>query len=118
MHLKGSKKILANKWFSETFISKNILTITRRIKLIVKTVKVSNKGQISIPLEIREKSGINKGDELMLMQEGKRILIESAGNAGKKLEDDFSDLLKLSEKSLFKLWDNKEDQIWNKYLKK
>lgn len=28
-------------------------------------------------------------------------------------EDDFSDLLKLSEISLKNLWDNKEDEIWN-----
>ena len=82
--------------------------------MIVKTVKVSNKGQISIPLEIRERTGINKGDELMLLQEGNKILIEAAVNVTKKVKDDFSDILKLSEKSLIKLWDNKSDEIWNK----
>ena len=86
--------------------------------MIVKTVKVSSKGQISIPLEMREETGINKGDELILVQEGKKILIETVGKISKKIEDDFSDLIKLSEKSLTKLWDNKSDEIWNKYLKK
>ena len=89
-----------------------------RTKMIVKTVKVSNKGQISIPLEIREETGISKGDELILIQAGKKILIEAAGNVSKKAEDDFSDIIKLSEKSLIKLWDNKSDEIWNKYLRK
>ena len=89
-----------------------------RTKMIVKTVKVSNKGQISIPLEIREQTGISKGDELILIQSGKKILIEAAGNVSKKAEDDFSDIIKLSEKSLIKLWDNKSDEIWNGYLRK
>ena len=86
--------------------------------MIVKTVKVSNKGQISIPLEVRKETGINKGDELILVQEGKKILIEVAREVSKDVKDDFSDLLKLSEKSLLKLWDNKADNVWNKYLKK
>lgn len=29
-------------------------------------------------------------------------------------EDDFSDLLKLTEISLKKVWDNEEDNIWDK----
>ena len=86
--------------------------------MIVKTVKVSDKGQISIPLEIREETGIGKGDELIIIQSGKKILIESARNASKKAEDDFSDIIKFSDKSLMKLWDNKSDEIWNKYLRK
>jgi len=34
-----------------------------------------------------------------------------------KSKDDFKDLLKLSELSLKKVWDNEEDEIWNEYLK-
>ena len=33
-------------------------------------------------------------------------------------DDDSSDLIKLSEQSLKEVWDNEEDEIWNKYLKK
>jgi len=98
----------------ETFISKNILTIDMKIK----TVKVSEKGQIAIPLEIREATGIQQGDELLMVQEGKRILVEPAPKVHQHIKDDFSDLLKLSEKSLMCMWDNKEDDIWNRYLKK
>ena len=33
-------------------------------------------------------------------------------------EDDFSDLIKISEKSLTNLWDNESDEIWNSYWTK
>ncbi|MBI2141069.1 AbrB/MazE/SpoVT family DNA-binding domain-containing protein [Candidatus Woesearchaeota archaeon] len=76
----------------------------------VKTVKMSEKGQIAIPLEIREAIGLKKGDELLLLQEGERVFIEKATSA---LKDEFEPLLKASEKTLKKLWDNKFDEVWN-----
>ena len=85
--------------------------------MLVKTVKVSDKGQIAIPQEMREGTGIRKGDELILVQDGKKIMIELAAKVTKQVKDDFSDLLKLSEKSLMNVWDNKEDEVWNQYLK-
>lgn len=83
----------------------------------MKTVRVSEKGQIAIPSDMREHIGIKKGDTLVLIQEGNKILIEPAGRMSKQMGEDFSDLLKLSEKSLLRLWDNKEDEVWDKYLK-
>ena len=34
-----------------------------------------------------------------------------------KIEDDFRDILKFSELALKEVWNNKEDDIWNSYLK-
>jgi len=56
----------------EKYISKNFLTKF----MIIKTVKVSDKGQIAIPLDIRKINGINKGDNLIIIQEKGKILIE------------------------------------------
>ena len=78
--------------------------------MIVKTVKMSEKGQIAIPLEIREAIGLKRGDELLLLQEGEKVFIEKATSA---LKDEFEPLLKASEKTLKKLWDNKFDEVWN-----
>ena len=83
--------------------------------MIIKTVKVSDKGQIAIPLNIRKISGINKGDSLIIIQEKGKILIEKASE---RIKDDFSDILRFSEESLKEVWDNEEDNIWNQYLKK
>lgn len=72
-----------------------------------KIVKVSDKGQISLPISIRESTGIKKGDDVLLIKKGRTILIE------KIKESDFRDLLKHSEKVAEKLWGNKEDDIWD-----
>lgn len=81
--------------------------------MIVKTVKVSDKGQISIPRDIRESAGIKKGTELVIIQENSKILIEKIEVIPKILKDDFRDLLTHSEKIAKKLWDNEADEIWN-----
>jgi antitoxin PrlF len=72
-----------------------------------KIVKVTDKGQISIPIDFRSSVGISTGDELIVIRNGKTILIK------KVKEYDFSDLLKHSEKVADKLWDNEEDAIWD-----
>lgn len=86
--------------------------------MIVKTIKVSEKGQIAIPQSIREEVGIDKGDVLIIVQDNGRILLEKAKKISTKMIDDFKDLLKFSEISLKSVWDNKQDDIWNSYLKK
>lgn len=79
----------------------------------IKTVKVSDKGQIAIPQDIRENVGIQKGDELILVQEGDKIMVRKAREIGEKTKDDFKDLLRHSEKVAKKLWENKADEVWN-----
>lgn len=72
-----------------------------------KIIKVTDKGQISLPVKIREMLNIKQGDELIVKQNDDSIVIR------KIKKDDFSDLLKHSEKVAEKLWGNKEDEIWN-----
>jgi len=70
-------------------------------------IKVTDKGQISIPTELRKFIGINTGDELIVIRDGETICLK------KVKKDDFKDLLKHSEKAVNKLWNNKEDEIWD-----
>lgn len=84
---------------------------------MISTVKVSEKGQIAIPQSIREILRIQRGDELIILQSGEKILLEKSKRIEESMKDEFSDMLKLSEKSLGEIWDNKEDEIWNSYLK-
>ena len=73
----------------------------------VKIIKVTDKGQISLPVGFRESLNIYQGDELLATKTDDAIVIK------KVKKDDFSDLLKHSERVAKKLWDNKEDEIWN-----
>ncbi|MEK6917508.1 MAG: AbrB/MazE/SpoVT family DNA-binding domain-containing protein [Nanoarchaeota archaeon] len=73
----------------------------------VKIIKVTDKGQISLPIGMRESLKINNGDELIIAKNEDSIVIK------KIRRSDFSDLLKHSEKVAKKLWSNKEDEIWN-----
>ena len=45
---------------------------------MIKTIKVSDKGQISIPQNFRESLGIVKGDDLTIFQINGKILIEKS----------------------------------------
>ena len=72
-----------------------------------KIIKVTDKGQISLPVRIRNSLNISRGDELFVTQNDNSIVIK------KIKRDDFKDLLKHSEKVAKKLWDNKEDEVWN-----
>ena len=84
---------------------------------MIKTLRVSEKGQIAIPQIIREQMGIQQGDELVLLQIEGRILLEKAQRTEEKLKDNFKDILRFSEQSLKEVWDNEEDEIWSQYLK-
>ena len=73
----------------------------------VKIIKVTDKGQISLPVGMRESLNIKQGDDLMVTKTNDSVIIK------KVKKEDFSDLLKHSEKTAKKLWDNKEDEVWN-----
>jgi AbrB family looped-hinge helix DNA binding protein len=72
-----------------------------------KIIKVTDKGQISLPIGIRDLLKIKQGDELLITNSSDTIVIR------KVRKEDFSDLLKNSERVAKKLWDNKEDEVWD-----
>jgi len=77
--------------------------------MISKIVKVSDKGQISLPVEIRKSVGIHKNDSLMLMQLDDKIIIEKPE---KRIKESFADLI--DDSVMRGLWDNKYDEVWDK----
>ncbi len=83
-----------------------------------RSIKVSAKGQITLPSDIQKEFGIKKGDEIILVRKGEKIILEKSERIAKSLKNEFADIKSLSEQSLRKLWLNKDDEIWNQYLKK
>jgi len=83
----------------------------------LKTIKLSEKCQISIPKEIREKLHIKKGDQLILISKENQIIIQKADFLlkGMGIKDESFDTMLASQEVLKKDWDNKYDERWNKY---
>lgn len=79
-----------------------------------KTIKVSQKGQIAIPADIRKEVGIRKGDELLLVRRGDKLLIEKSSKVSGRFAHEFDYMLKHAEKVAKRLWENKKDEIWDK----
>lgn len=97
------------------FISKKILTFDMTSEQIkFKTVRVSDKGQISIPSDIRKEMKIKKGEELLLVKKGDKLLVEKASQVSKRFAGEFDFMLKHAEAAAQKLWSNREDEIWDK----
>ncbi|MGI0088423.1 MAG: AbrB/MazE/SpoVT family DNA-binding domain-containing protein [Nitrosotalea sp.] len=78
-----------------------------------KTVKVSDKGQISIPSDIRKEMKIKKGEELLLVKKGDKLLVEKSSQVSKRFAGEFDFMLKHAEAVAQKLWNSKEDEIWD-----
>ena len=83
----------------------------------LKTIKLSEKGQISIPKDIREGMHLKKGDKLVLMTKGEQLIIQKADIVLNKLHinEESAGTMLLSEETLKKDWDNEYDERWNKY---
>ncbi|MEK6968603.1 MAG: AbrB/MazE/SpoVT family DNA-binding domain-containing protein [Nanoarchaeota archaeon] len=77
----------------------------------IKSIKISEKGQIAIPIDVRRELGLEKGDELILSQQGNRIIIEKNSRFAEDAE--LKSLFSASLKTAEELWDNKEDDVWN-----
>ena len=86
-------------------------------ELTFKKVKVSDKGQISIPVDVQREIGIKKGDELLLIRKGKKIVLEKQEEVIRMLEDAFLDIQDITEASLSQIWLSKKEDVWNRYLK-
>ena len=69
--------------------------------MIIDTTKMSSRGQVVIPLDMRE--GINEGDKLIIIRKGDEIILKKS----------IPETALWSERALAKTWMNKEeDEIW------
>lgn len=80
---------------------------------IVRTLTVSEKGQVVLPADVRKLLGIGKGTQLVLVCDGERLLLQKESRAAGALEEDFSDLRAASEQILRETWENEDDAAWD-----
>lgn len=91
--------------------------MTETGELTFKKVRVSDKGQISIPVDVQREIGIKKGDELLLIRKGSKIVLEKPARLIELLEDEFADIRSITEESLGRIWLRKDEEVWNRYLR-
>ena len=74
----------------------------------IKTAKITEKGQIAIPKDIRNIEGFKEGSKVAILAFEDRIELRAMGQISEKM---FTALA--SEKSLAKDWNSKEDdEAW------
>jgi len=82
----------------------------------IKTVKISDKGQISIPKNIREDMELEEGETLIMISDGEKIILEKPEKLVKNAaRSEGKNTMIMSEHALKKDWDNKYDERWDKY---
>ena len=81
--------------------------------LFVHVVKVSSKGQIVIPKEVRKRHRLGRDTDLVLFESGEALVLRKKADVEGILKDEFGPLLRASEKTLKDLWGNSVDDVWN-----
>lgn len=76
-------------------------------------VRVSSKGQIVIPKEVRERHRLDRDTDLVLFEAGDALILRKKAHVEGTVRDEFGPLLRASEEALTDLWENSEDDIWN-----
>ena len=77
------------------------------------TLRVSSKGQIVIPKEVRERHRLARDTDLVLFEEGDALILRKKADVERVLKDRFYPFLRVAEARLGELWDNPEDDVWN-----
>ncbi len=87
---------------------------------MIETIKVSSKGQLVIPENVRKEFQISEGTKLILITEKGKIILQKEEEFLKRIQNEKKEeigWLVLAEKSMEELWDNpKDEKIWKKYL--
>lgn len=75
----------------------------------VKTIKMTESGQINIPLEIRKRAGLKEGTKIKVIAYKDRVELRSS----EEVPEEVMLFYKLSEEALRINWDNpEEDEAW------
>lgn len=77
-------------------------------------VKVSSKGQIVIPKEVRKRHRLDRDTDLVLLDSGDSLVLRKKADVEGILKDQFGPLLRASQDALRDLWENSQDDVWDR----
>lgn len=81
--------------------------------MLVRTVKLSSRGRITLPVDALRALNADKGTEFLLLQEGDRIVLVKAEEAGRAIVDDQVGWAAFAAPAFEELWANEDDEIWD-----
>jgi AbrB family looped-hinge helix DNA binding protein len=101
----GKKKKLKKT----TYLYNNLTFLTSNMSLVdIRTVTITEKGQIAIPKELRKISGFKTGNKITILAFKDHIELRTMKEFNKRMETALA-----SEQSLAKDWDTPaEDEAW------
>ena len=76
-------------------------------------VRVSSKGQIVIPKEVRKRHRLGRDTDLLLLESGDALVLRKKADVERILKDEFAPFLRASEEALKDVWENPEDDVWD-----
>jgi AbrB family looped-hinge helix DNA binding protein len=74
----------------------------------IETTKMSSKGQIVIPEEIRKRLGLKTGDKFLVMSDKDVVILKTLSNPSM---DEFDDLIKEARKQAKAAWLKRSDIV-------
>ena len=85
----------------------------------MEVAKITSRGQITIPIDIRKKLNLKEGDKVIFMEEGDNIIFANAANiAFRKMQKAFegeAERLGLNdEQDVVKMVDEVRQEMWDK----
>lgn len=85
----------------------------------MEVAKVTNKGQITIPADIRKKLNLKEGDKVIFIEEGDKIIFANAAklafsNIQKEFEGEADRLGIINEKDVVEMVDEVREELWKK----
>ena len=87
------------------------------IKEKIRTVNISNRGQLVVPEDIRKDLGIKGEATLVLIEKNGEIVLRKESDILRAIEGEDLFWKRLSQETLERAWE-KEDEIWDEIYKK
>lgn len=86
--------------------------------LKMKQVQLDANKKLHIPEEFCSDLNFQVGEKLLLMENGKEMLIRKPGAQSKMMDADWEFWQGIQAYTLRKLWSDEEDRVWESYLTK
>ncbi len=84
--------------------------------MYARTVKMTGKGQIVVPKEMRDSLGLKRNSTILLIQKDEDILMKKPESIEAMVED-FPELRAATERIFGEVWKDEDDKLWESYLK-